>query len=449
MEIEKSGAIPKRLRGFGTVVVTGKKLKERFRPEKAKPHWWRNRMTEACWSLFLVGLNFRFAFPFFEYHFKHFFSAPMIPFLARIVSFVSRSPLETTTSTVVLVFYILGPLTLYFFVKEITGRLLPAVWAALLFSSPIFRSKLLEGLFYGDGAHLAALTLIPLVCCLVLRFLKKGSFSSCILASLGIVLVALISPPGLFVCLGFLVIITFSEMLLAHGKLKLVRMMVLLILVAGLSAFWYNPGFVRLLLFSKQGKEILTILFNLFPLLFFLVPVLGTFGFLLFVKKPFLQPLFIALGLTVVFFLVSFSGRLGSSFFVSYPDKYWPELGLSLSFFSGIIMTGIFDFLRTRAKIGRFELEPKMRMKVAVLFLFFVFLPFFILFLKGESYLLALTMPGEGVLGHSTDNGVVGLGGIRGQTGRLAKWFGYLVTGLTVGMVSYLGIKNDKRKKNL
>ena len=441
--MEKLEKTPRRLRGFGAVVRVGRDLGDRFGPEVFEFYWWRSKAIEGFWFLSLVALNIYQVHSFLGSKFVHSFSAPLIPFLAEIASFVFSLPFDAAISTVILIFYILGPLSLYFLVKEVTKRLLPAIAAALLFSSPFFKSRLLAVIFYGDGAHIAGLTLIPLVAYLVLRFLRSGSFPLCIAASLGITLVALISPFSLFVCLVFLVIIVSSEVLLNQGRLKLFRLITTLVLAAGFSAFWYNPEFIYHVLLSGQGKEAIATLFNLFPISFFVVPVIGTFGFLLFAKKPFLQPLFIALGLSIVFYLFSFAGRLSSSFFVSYPDRYLPELSFSLSFLLGIIITAVFDFLRMASKIGRFELKPLISRKVGFLFLLVVFLPLTLVFLRERPSMETLAMvEGEKVLGAFSDD-ISGIGGVRSQSGQLARFFGYSITFLTGGMIWYLGKKKN------
>lgn len=424
----KKEETPKRLRGFGAVVKVKQELGKRWESDF---HWWRSKLLETLWVLLLVALNFYQVRPFFGRQFVYVFSAPLIPFLAEI--------LKLSVPTLILIFYIFGPLSFYFLVKEITGRLLPAVSSALIFSSPIFKSRLLALLFYGDGAHIAGLSLIPLASYLVLKFLRSGSFFLYLGASLGIALVALVSPFSLFILSAFLVIITFSEMLLSQARLKLFRLVMAFLLAAGLSAFWYNPDFVRLVLLSRQGREVITTLFNLFPVSFFLVPILGTFGFLLFSKKSFLQPFFIALGLTIVFFLFSFAGRLASGFFISYPDRYLPELSFSLCFLLSIIITAVFDFLRTDEKMARG--------RAAGLFLASIFLVVSIMFLRGGASLEALAMlEGEKVLGAFTHDQIAGIGEIRSQTGELARFFGYFITSSTVGIVGYLGIKRDGKK---
>jgi len=103
-----------------------------------------------------------------------------------------------------------------------------------------------------------------------------------------------------------------------------------LVIAGGLSAFWYNPEFVRLSLVSSPGRAVMAAVKNLIPLSFFVLPVLGTFGFLIFDKRAHLQPLFVALGLTIVFGLISFAGGL-AKFAVSAQSRYHPEVSMALS----------------------------------------------------------------------------------------------------------------------
>jgi hypothetical protein len=151
-----------------------------------------------------------------------------------------------------------------------------------------------------------------------------------------VLLVAFTSPFALFVMMVVLVVITFSEMILNSGRIKLLRFLWVLVISAGLCSFWYNPQFVSLSLASPSGKAVVTALKNLIPLSFFLIPILGSFAFLIFDKRPQLQPLFIALGLTVVFGLLSFAESL-ASFAVSGQRRYLPEVMLSIAFLWGIV----------------------------------------------------------------------------------------------------------------
>src|SRR4030066_358888 len=125
-----------------------------------------------------------------------------------------------------------------------------------------------------------------LVFLLVLRFLRHGNFWSGVFSSVGMAIVALTSPIGFLTLAVFMGVITFSEMLLGRGRLKLLRFLVVLILAVGFSAFWYNPKFVIVTIQSTQGQLIRKTLSNLIPISFFTLPILGITGFLLFENRP-------------------------------------------------------------------------------------------------------------------------------------------------------------------
>ena len=136
--------IPKRLKGFGAVVRLGRGLTKHLTPETDEFYWWRNKGLELFWFLILLTLNFCLVSPLFGQEFRYSFSAPLIPFLAGVISFVFPLSQEAAVNTVVLIAYSLAPLALYFLVKETTKRLLSAVSAALIFSSPLLKSRLLS-----------------------------------------------------------------------------------------------------------------------------------------------------------------------------------------------------------------------------------------------------------------------------------------------------------------
>jgi len=89
---------------------------------------------------------------------------------------------------------------------------------------------------------------------------------------------------------------------------------------------------------------------RLIPISFFTLPVLGAFGYLLFDRKPDLQPLFLASFLTVAFSVIILAGR---GFVLSAPSRYIPELGMSLAFLLGVGVEGLWEFLLENG--GRWE----------------------------------------------------------------------------------------------
>ncbi|HUV46563.1 MAG TPA: hypothetical protein VMW29_00360 [Candidatus Bathyarchaeia archaeon] len=315
------------------------------------PRWWVGT-AEILGLTLLFLLNFLLLLPFFGQEDKsNIFSAPLIPVLSKLFFLMS---FPVAIRFWLLFFILFLPVTFYFFVREISGRRITAFLASLIISLPLgiflpLRLKL--ALFTEDGNHIASLTLGILACLFLLRFLRSGNFKMGVSSSLLISLVALTSPLGLFILGCFSLAISFSEMLLSQGRLKFFRFLTVFMLAAGLVSFWYNPGFVFLIVASPQGELIKGTLASLFPLSFFLVPLLGAFGFLLFENRPRLQPLFLAVFLSIGFGLLS----LGAGMQLSSPYRFLPSLGMALAFLGSIVLARIFDFLKRRRSFRQFS----------------------------------------------------------------------------------------------
>ena len=383
-------------------------------------------------------LNLLFIWRFFAVPFPTAFSAPVVPTLARGLEIFGADS-AWAVRWVLLVFYSFGPLSLFFLVREVAGRRMAAVLAAIVYSLPILRSRFEALVSLGDGAHIAALTLIPLAAFSLLRFLKSGSFGSAVLASLAILLVALTSPFGLFALFSVLLVVTFSEMLLGYGRLKLFRFVLVVVFAFGLSGFWYNPEFIRLSLFSPSGRAVVLALKNLIPLSFFLVPVLGTFGFLLFDKRPNLQPLFVALGLTIVFGLISFAGGL-SPMAISAQSRYLPELAMSIAFLWGVVGSAVYGLLPVLPQ-GKWFPVPMGKRKLVRKGLVAAFVVFCLVavFLSPFQEMPSSRRSGRLVVG-ITKPVVSGLGEVREQTGPTDRLVGYGISFITVVVIGILGI---------
>jgi hypothetical protein len=322
----------------------------------------------------------------------------------------------------------LFPLTLYYFAREVSGRTLARFTTGFVVILPIgiflpLRVKL--GLLSEDGAHAASLTFTPIVCLLLLRFLRRGNFWEGIFSALGTTVVALTSPLGLVVLSVFMGVITFSEMLLGQGRLKAIRFFVVLFLAAGFSSFWYNPKFALLTLNSPQGQLVERALANLLPPSFFLLPLLGVFGFLLFENRPQLQPMFIAFFLTIGFGLFS----LGAGLTHPTPSRFLLAFGISIAFLVGVLMVGLFDFLRFSPQLNRFKKIVPYRQKIAIgaIVAFFAMIIIIIasqaqaVWRLHDTYVLGLTSEHK-----------VGAWEIKEQTSQAERMFGLTITGLTI-----------------
>lgn len=273
------------------------------------------------------------------------FSGPVVPVLAWLISFTFHLPKEYSLGILWIIFLWLMPVFLSVMVKEITKRRVTGLISGLIASLPIlfFSPSRIESMFQAaDGPHIVGLSITPLAVLAWLKFCRNGGIKELFFASSIIALVALTSPFALLSLTIILVFTAFSEMLLSRARLKLARLMFAVVLAVGFSSFWYNPKFIWLLLKSDNGQEVMATFWRLVPISFVVVPILATFGFLLFERKKDLQPIFLSLFLTIAFILLIVFGR-----FPGHPRRFYPELGLTLAFFLGVCYQFFVDWLRS------------------------------------------------------------------------------------------------------
>jgi hypothetical protein len=373
------------------------------------------------------------------------FSAPLLPFLSKLVSLLTGLE-ELKALTFWLVFFLsLGPIFLYFFTSKLTGRRSTGFFSSLVYCLPgswFASGRASMAFLIGDGGHLAALSLVPLVAMFLLDFLRKGVFKNLVFSSLGMVLVGLLSPFGFLTGGVIVTAVTFSEMLQGEGRLKTLRFIFFLAVGAGLVAFWYNPVFVLSLFGGAKGAVVRRTLWNLIPISFVVVPVLAAFGFLLFEKRAHLQPLFIALGLVVLFSLLAFADYVGD-LFPGHPRRYLPEFGFSLAFLAGILVSAFSDYLRFKGKFYKVKLSPLGRSLARKAFWVSS------LGAMGVAIIVSLgsvwELPETQVLGLWDDGGKGAIWALRSQTGRASGIFGYLVTFLTGSLLFLVWQKIKKQ----
>lgn len=399
------------------------------------PEWWVG-VGEAGGLLFLFLLSLFLLYHFFgQEDTFNVFSAPLVPVLADLTSVFA--PYSFGVRIWLLSFLLAFPLTFYFFIKELSGRKLVAFLSSLLSLLPLgffLPSRVKMGLLGEDGAHVASLTMVPIVCLLLLRFLRRGGFKSGVLAALGFTLVALTSPLGLFTLFCFALVVAFSEVLLGEGRLKILRFLTILFLVMGFSAFWYNPKFVILTLASPQGVLVKQTLFRLLPISFFLVPLLGTFGYLLFEQRSHLQPAFLAIFWTIGFGLLA----LGAGVPVSAPSRFLSGFGISLAFLLALLMVALFDFIRFSPRLKGFRISQRKRQLLGLAFMALITgVIFLVVFWKSGSVHPERAL----VLGAISPEQTVGLWEIREKTSRLETVLGYSITALTGLGVAVLRMK--------
>ncbi len=391
--------------------------------------------------LLVLLFNFFLLWPFFGREDQtNIFSAPFIPILANVSSFFM--PFDYAVRFWLLVFIIFFPLTFYLLIREISQQRLIAFLAVLVASLPLgifLPLRINIGLLGEDGAQIASLTLTALACLFLFRFLRRGGFKMATATSFMIALTALTSPLGFFILFCFCWALTISEMLLSSARLKLARFVIVFLLATGLVSFWYNPKFAFLIYNSPQGQMVKKTLFSLFPLAFFLTPLLGVFGFLLFESRPRLQGLFVAVFWTIGFFLLF----LGAGLKLSSPVRFLPSLGVSLSFLLAILLGYLSTYLKTLSYLKQFSFIGRFRRLIILVVLVVLAISFLLIvsktrkdFVEKEQYL---------VLGLETVKRT-GLWEIRKRSsGLVSDGIGFTLSLSTFGL---LGLVRTKLKSN-
>lgn len=322
-----------------------KEIKGNLRIRKA---WWSNETFEIYLLVLVFLVNFYIVLPLFGVPSQSVpFSSPIIPALAKIVAFVGGIPFLYATQIVNIAFYLLFGFSFYLLARFITQRKFAAFIAVILTSTPLgpFSWMRITGGFLGeDGPHIASLAILPLSLWAFISFLRNGGIKNLLISSVGGALIILVSPFGFMVYVLFCAISTFSEILLGAGRLRIARFISSLVITAAISAFWFNPGFVFWLYLGPFGEEIRGSIGSLIPVSFFVVPVLATFGYLLFDRRPNLQSVFLSVFFTLTFLIISSvsSGVLASA----HKSRYQAEFGISLSLLIGVVFVKLFDYLR-------------------------------------------------------------------------------------------------------
>lgn len=421
------------------------KIKEARLRVLSKKAWWSDTPLEVFSLIILFFLNFYLLYPFFGTQAVDIpYSGPIIPIMAKFISFISKIPLLYSFQLIYIIFFLVFPFSFYFLVKKITDRKLAAILAVLLVSLPIepFGRIRIEAMFANfDAPHIVSISVIPLALYGLLSFLKEGRAMNFLVASSTAALIALISPFGFMIYIVMACIFTFSEVLLEGGKLKIFRFLLILLIAGGLNAFWYNPSFFFWMITGPLGENIRSTVSKLIPISFFAIPVFATFGYLLFDRKPSLQSVFIAGFCSIAFLIITL---VGEGVVPSGPSRYLTELGISLSLLFGLLIVKIFDYfkfsllaVKLPKKIGNVLVDTLCALTIC-------FLIFAIIVGRENSVL-----PSQDVLGMWTDieRGEIWLA--RDDFNGIHSVFGLIITSVTVGGMYTITKKEQKQYKNL
>ncbi len=404
--------------------------------------WWGDTSIEIIGLIFCFLINFYLVSNFFgEQSANTTFSGPVLPLISKAFSFTGI-PFTYAVQIVNAVFFIFFPLSYYLFIKAITGRKLAAFIAVLFASLPIypFAKVRADFTFQGaDSAHIASLAVIPATLFASILFIRRGGIKALIFAAATATLISLISPFGIITYGIMGTITTFSEVLLGNGRLKIFRFLTILVFSFALSSFWYNPGYFVWMITGPMGQEIRDLIGNLIPMSFFTAPVLLTFGYLLFDRKPNLQSMFMALFYTAVFALMVIAG---GGLIPEHAPRYAAELGMSIAFLLGVVILKIYDFLM-------FVDIKKNRVKIAGKYLSFgligfVFLLLIMRIITGKEMIVQEEI---NVLGVWTGIDRTEIWVAKDQFGGIYAIVGYIISIAAAGTLTLLQLKVRKQVK--
>jgi hypothetical protein len=304
-------------------------------------------------------------------------SLVFLPFIGQPIGELLQQNRGILLSQLVLVSYAFGAVSFYYFFYFLTKRHFTAVTAALLLLLPVipFSSdppdRLILSLVGSDGAHIIGVTLTPWILSLFLSFVRNGGRKQLILSVSTTALLGLISFFSFFLLIVYELFITLSEILVGQGKLKFFRFLKKVALSLVVLLLFYNISILKMFI-SEQGATAFAVVSNLLPMTFFIVPVTGTFAFLIFDRRPVLQPLFLALTYLLVFGLLNFVRIFVVDVPILNQSRYAPEAHVAVAFFIGLLLTYCFDLLRGDLITHRFPQLAPWRTHIAFGFSLFV-----------------------------------------------------------------------------
>ncbi|MBI4058506.1 hypothetical protein HY408_01935 [Candidatus Gottesmanbacteria bacterium] len=301
-------------------------------------------------------------------------SIVLVPFIGPFLAPFLIGEDNVLMTYLVLAGITLLPLSIYRYVFYETRGMVISFMTGILTLLPLIPlssevpNRFMLGLAEGDGAHMIGLSLIPFAAASFQEYLRtgiKGKHYLTILLSFSTVLISFFSFSVLLV---FLFYMTTAEALVSEGRVKFVRFIKTAFILGFGTCLIYNISLIRILL-SETGLGTIAVLQNFFPLTFFLVPVFGTFSFLIFDRRPNLQPIFISGSLALTFGILYFVGTSFVDTQVVNQTRYGVEFSFGQSFFISIIGAIIFNEIRIGHLLQRVPSLYSKRTAVAYVYL--------------------------------------------------------------------------------
>ena len=311
----------------------------------------------------------------------HVFYSPLLPALEVLTHQILEFSFAHAYRVIAAAGYVLVPVSLFFFVWQISKSKTGALISALFYSfvpsiiAVIFnevRQDTLSSLFeprrftilvrWGEGPHTLSLVFVPLFGVFLSRFSNGRKFIDLVCASFFLGLAALTNPAALWAAFLLVLAFIFAE-IFRKGVVILdtvKNLFILGILTFGLIAFWYNLPFIST--FSKEGSGALNNWSAMFPWGFF--PILAVFlAIFLIVGK--LTKGIAGLTLSTFWFLALFAivfiyYASGESHLEYIPQalRLNTEVDMALAVVLGVLVSKIFLFLTEGIKRLKFVTYP-------------------------------------------------------------------------------------------
>ncbi|MDO8551077.1 MAG: hypothetical protein Q7S03_00095 [bacterium] len=224
-----------------------------------------------------------FGFPF------HLFYTPLLPVLEALLNWLFAVPLWQTYRLVTGFGYIFAPVSLFLFVWALTKKIIPGIFAGLLFSfiPSLFYFVLPSGevaadtfsreagfydprrlmvlVRWGEGPHTLSLVFLPLAGLFFFRFLEQKKQRDLLLTAIFISLAALTNAVGFYALIFLLLAVFFASWVKRnqHTGTLIGLTIAVFALSYGLMAFWYNLSFIPT--FFGEGGGAINNYLNLLP----------------------------------------------------------------------------------------------------------------------------------------------------------------------------------------
>jgi len=308
-----------------------------------------------------MGFPFRFFYP------------PLFHYLnALIKTIFSSLSVSLIYHFVCASFYSVGAVGLYFFIRYLTRKTWPAFVAGFMFTLLPSASYLIEivknygSKFYlapwrlvvllefGEGPHISALSLLPLVLLVFLWALRKPSFKSYVIASLSLAIIPLINWPTAIALTFALLSLIFASMMAGQAKFKLKRSLLIILTAYLFSAFWLSFSYVYTtftIAGPRAGGGFMKGFLSYLPWLIIISPFIIGIMVAIFNKKKKLMPWSF-----ILFYLLFFSTIVYSAYFsdikiIPESNRFTPEWNLGIIILLSFIFGMIYHKIKTKKRV--------------------------------------------------------------------------------------------------